>query len=248
MNVICRTRKGVLWTFDLEPKVCKDLGGSYIILRGMGEVGLYTKTMENRLEQLVCDVLPTGFPERYKVMSQHSNRLGYTLARRASFCLPSKNNEIARFLRPDWAPMHELIISAGIEKPRRLHMEELWEMQEKALRLKIDGVPAVYFRADPLIPERIYIGHGEDGGDRGARHGEGLFLVAAVTMGTVADAKRLETDLLHTVRVFCDESDGYYKDGSQGFFVTPKGVGAVDFVLKAIRDHHRSVAKQLILP
>lgn len=237
-----RTKAGIGWTKDTLFGNAKLLVGSWAIKRGNTTDGLFTQSSQNRLVQLACDTLE-GFHEEYTKHSLHSGDMGRVLAGRAEFCLPCRNNEISRFLQPDWEPTYRLVTEAGLgERTRKLRKEEMWECQEKRLKLAVCGQPGVYIRIDPSRPEDGYVGSGTDVSKRGTRCQGAMMLVAVITTSGVKEARNLESNII----AMLSEMSGKWSRG-RGFFRLPPGHNFVETVLAYMRQHQRSYLRHTVV-
>lgn len=210
-----RTDKGISWVRDAEGACAKILVGDEMIAfveQNGSKRGYLSKMHQKHLAELLGDRLPS-FVDRFLRESTHVGDLGYAAAHRSRWCLPHAlgGKDEIRPLERHLPAFVELIRGTS----RTIHRMEIFDAAERALKLRLEGIPGVYLRGDPEQGFRaIYIGKAANIAERQAGHtNAGHRLIEAWTTNSVVEAQSLETSLRDVLRgtgqVIYDPAEGY---------------------------------------
>jgi predicted GIY-YIG superfamily endonuclease len=236
---------GIHWITDSYWGPAKILLGLQAIqYPGEGHRGLWKN--REQLRQLVCDTMPGDAEALFKRVSTHKEeKFANVLARRAKFCRPEDRggyDELERFLRPDWVPTTSLMRDAWLN-PRKLHMDDLMEAQERIFVLKYSGSPGVYLLQNSMAMNQVYIGKGDDLIARALSHTNTFYrLVRCYPTASIRTALELEKSIHNRLKLTKGIT---WRPGRSGayLFNHDDGVAEVD---KLIIDYYRHFLHQTV--
>lgn len=214
------------------PSYAKILVGMYGLKRWNGE-RRYGNSAKYRLEQLVGDLLPS-FPPLWKECNTTKNGMGHCLVRRAAFSMPRSpqnpngKDELKRFRNPDFQLAWDRCTEA-LEKQKVITLIDIAIITDTELTLKYDGHPGVYFRTDPEISHRLYLGDSSDVGGRSSGHTNSPLLLSHVIGTTESGHKFVQDCLIAAIENNLGGRPAYGRN-TKGLYEFDKGINALEVI------------------
>src|SRR5262245_33798055 len=227
---------GFKWTDHFIPGSTKILIGLFAnSAPGEGHEGIWKQRYH--LYQLVGDTMPDAI-KFIKTHGTHKDPIEEVLCRRAVKTRPKDrggNDELLRFQKPDWEPQWNLM-NGVCRRPRRLHMDELMETQEKVLITRYTGFSGVYILQDSIRPNRNYVGESGKEVIRARQHSEFYRIVMVYPTADKQSAVKLQDNLHDALKA--EHPRIFSRPGSKGAYDFPDEQG-VEYIHRLMVTHHR---------